>query len=63
MDVVVLLLGPILFIIGAWTVTHPNGGYRAVGGAGSALSSRVRQFYGGVFILLGLVVMFAPVPT
>lgn len=55
------LLGPILLLVGAWAVTHPNGGYRAVGGVGSSLAPRTRVFFGAVFMVIGAFFMFAPV--
>jgi hypothetical protein len=53
--VVPLLLAPVLFAVGVWTVTHPNGGYRAVGGAGSSVSPATRRFAGYMFMLLAIV--------
>jgi len=50
MDSAVLLGGPVLIALGAWIVTHPNGGYRAAGGAGSGLSPSTRRAVGFVFI-------------
>jgi hypothetical protein len=57
-DAVVLLIGgPILVALGAWTVTHPNGGYRAAGGAGSGVSEGTRRVAGIVFIAMGCLLM------
>lgn len=40
MPIWVALLGVIVLgSVGLWTVRHPNGGYRAVGGIGSGLST------------------------
>jgi hypothetical protein len=50
----VLIGAPILFAIGVWTVTHPNGGYRAVGGAGSGLSPATRRAVGYVFMIAAI---------
>jgi hypothetical protein len=61
MDTIVLILGPILFLVGAWAATHPNGGYRAVAGVGSSLGPGTRRFFGIVFVAIGLVLMFAPI--
>ena len=60
-EAVVFLLGPILLLVGGWAVTHPNGGYRAVGGVGSSLAPRTRAFFGVVFMVVGVLLMFAPV--
>jgi hypothetical protein len=48
----VLIGAPILFAIGVWTVTHPNGGYRAVGGAGSGVSPATRRAAGYIFMVM-----------
>ncbi|MEY2448860.1 MAG: hypothetical protein QOH79_2336 [Acidimicrobiaceae bacterium] len=62
MDAVVLLIGgPILIALGLWTVTHPNGGYRAAGGAGSGVSPGTRRFAGFVFIAMGALLMVSAV--
>jgi hypothetical protein len=59
MDGLVLLLGGVLLVlIGGWTVVHPDGGYRAAGGAGSGFEPGTRRVLGygvgaiGVAILL-----------
>ena len=46
-----------LLAVGAWTVAHPNGGYRAAGGAGSGLSSSTRRAAGVALMVFALVVM------
>ena len=47
-----LLVGAVvLFAVGAWTVAHPNGGYRAVGGIGSSLRPATRRLAG--YLLMG----------
>jgi hypothetical protein len=57
-DAVVLLIGGlILMALGGWTVTHPNGGYRAAGGAGSGVSPGTRRVAGFVFIAMGILLM------
>jgi hypothetical protein len=50
----VLVGAPILFAIGVWTVTHPNGGYRAAGGAGSGVSPATRRAAGYVFMIVAI---------
>jgi hypothetical protein len=50
----ILVGAPILFAIGVWTVTHPNGGYRAVGGAGSGVSPSTRRTTGYVFMAVAV---------
>ena len=62
MDAVVVLLAPVLLLVGAWTVTHPNGGYRAVGGAGSGFSPGTRRFLGVLVMIVGALLMFADLP-
>ena len=50
-----LLFGAVvLFALGAWTVTHPNGGYRAAGGAGSSLRPETRRAAGYVLMVAAL---------
>jgi hypothetical protein len=57
MTAVVGLLGALLLCaIGAWTITHPNGGYRAAGGIGSGLSPSTRRACGVALILLAIVI-------
>jgi hypothetical protein len=53
------VLGVALTLIGAWTVTHPNGGYRAVGGVGSSFSPSTRRVVGAVYAVLGVVAVLA----
>lgn len=51
-----LLLGAVvLFAVGAWTVTHPNGGYRAVGGVGSSLRPETRRLAGYVLMAVAII--------
>jgi hypothetical protein len=57
MDGAILLGGPILILVGAWTVAHPNGGYRAAGGVGSGLSPGARRVAGIVLITVAVVGM------
>ena len=52
-----LVGGVVLLAVGAWTVAHPNGGYRAAGGAGSGLSPSTRRAAGLVLVVFALVVM------
>ena len=67
MDAVTFLLGGlILLAVGGWTVLHPNGGYRAAGGAGSGLDPGTRQIAGYAIgaigtslTLVGVVLTFA----
>ena len=54
---VFLVGGVVLLAVGAWTVAHPNGGYRAAGGAGSGLSPSTRRAAGLVLMVFALVVM------
>ena len=49
--------GIVLLAIGAWTVAHPNGGYRAVGGAGSGLSASTRRTCGWLLSAFAVVVI------
>lgn len=58
-SVVLLLSGAFLAALGWWTVRHPNGGYRAVGGAGSSLSPGTRRAGGFLFIAVGAFFMFS----
>jgi hypothetical protein len=51
--VVLILGGTTLIALGLWTVRHPNGGYRAAGGAGSGVSAGTRRFAGFTFIAMG----------
>jgi hypothetical protein len=48
-----LLGGPILFAVGAWTVVHPDDGYRAAGGLGSSLSPTTRRGAGVLLTSIG----------
>ena len=50
-----LVGGVILAAVGVWTVTHPNGGYRAAGGLGSSFSPGTRRFAG--YVLIGVAVL------
>lgn len=52
---VLLVGGLILVAVGAWTVTHPNGSYRAAGGVGSSFTPATRRLAG--FVLLGVAVV------
>lgn len=52
---VLFVVGLILALIGWWTVAHPNGGYRAVGGAGSGLAPGTRRVAG--FALIAVAVL------
>jgi hypothetical protein len=61
MDSAVLLGGPVLMAMGVWIVTHPNGGYRAAGGAGSGLSPSTRRTIGIVFIVAAVLGMILAV--
>ena len=46
-DPAFLLFGAVvLFAVGVWAVTHPNGGYRAAGGLGSSLRPETRRLAG-----------------
>ena len=58
---VALVGGVILLAVGGWTVTHPNGGYRAAGGAGSGLSPSTRRFAGMLLMAFAAVVMLVAV--
>jgi hypothetical protein len=49
--------GLILMAIGGWTERHPNGGYRAAGGAGSGLSPSTRRGAGIALIVFAVVVI------
>jgi hypothetical protein len=61
-DPVVLLVGAvILAAVGAWTVTHPNGGYRAAGGLGSSCSPGTRRAAG--FLLIAVAIVLAAVAS
>ena len=58
MTVWVAVLGAIpLCAIGVWTVTHPNGGYRAAGGVGSGLSPSTRRACGVALIVFAVVIV------
>ena len=58
MTVWLAVLGGItLGAVGAWTVTHPNGGYRAAGGVGSGLSPSTRQACGVALIVFAVVIV------
>ena len=58
MDPVVLIVGAvILAAVGVWTVTHPNGGYRASGGIGSSFTPSTRRACGYGLLLLALVAL------
>ncbi len=47
MDALLFVLGgAVLVLVGGWTVTHPNGGYRAAGGAGSGIEEGTRRVAG-----------------
>jgi hypothetical protein len=50
---VLLVGGPALWAVGAWTVVHPDGGYRAAGGLGSSLSASARRAAGVVISSIG----------
>jgi hypothetical protein len=45
-----LIGGAILLAVGVWTVTHPDGGYRATGGLGSSFSPATRRVLGILLI-------------
>jgi hypothetical protein len=52
--VIALVVGGVLLMaVGAWTVSHPDGGYRAAGGLGSSLSPATRRVAGVLLILAG----------
>jgi hypothetical protein len=53
----VLFGGVVLAAIGAWTIAHPNGGYRAAGGLGSSFSPGTRRGAGVVLIVVAVAVM------
>jgi hypothetical protein len=56
MSAIVLLLGGVVLgALGWWTALHPDGGYRAVGGAGSGLSPETRRTSGVVLLAIGAV--------
>ncbi|HJR25704.1 MAG TPA: hypothetical protein VJ804_09535, partial [Acidimicrobiales bacterium] len=58
MTVWLAVLGAIaLCAVGAWTVTHPDGGYRAAGGVGSGLSPSTRRACGVALIVFAVVVV------
>ncbi|MEY2451236.1 MAG: hypothetical protein QOD92_810 [Acidimicrobiaceae bacterium] len=59
--VVSLVGGVVLAALGLWTVRHPNGGYRAAGGAGSGVSEGTRRFAGFVFIAMGCLLMVSAI--
>ena len=52
-----LVGGLILLAIGGWTVTHPNGGYRPVGGVGSSFSPSTRRGAGIALMAFALLVV------
>jgi hypothetical protein len=61
----VLVAGSVaLALVGSWTISHPNGGYRAAGGAGSGLSPGTRRAAGVVLLLVavGLLALTATLP-
>lgn len=62
-EATLLLGGPILMAVGAWTVTHPNGGYRAAGGAGSGLSAGTRRAAGFVLVAMGVTLLILGVAS
>lgn len=45
----------VLGAVGAWTIAHPDGGYRAVGGAGSGLSPTTRRACGWALVAFAMV--------
>ena len=54
------VVGAVVFLlIGTWTVTHPSGGYRAVGGAGSGFDPSTRRAAGVALLVLALVLLLA----
>ncbi len=50
---VLLVGGPVLWAVGAWTIAHPDGGYRAAGGVGSSLRPPARRVAGYVLTSIG----------
>ena len=56
-----LVGGLILLAVGGWTVSHPNGGYRAAGGAGSGLSPSTRRTAGVLLMAFAVLVMILAV--
>ena len=42
--------------VGLWTVSHPDGGYRAAGGVGSGLAPATRRWCGVALIAFAVVV-------
>ena len=52
-----VLAGITLGAVGAWTVTHPNGGYRAAGGVGSGLSPSTRRACGVALIVFAVLIV------
>ena len=46
----------VLGTVGVYTATHPNGGYRAVGGVGSGLSPSTRRAAGIALIVFAILV-------
>jgi hypothetical protein len=53
---VAVLGAVVLAAVGAWTVTHPNGGYRASGGVGSGFSPSTRRACGAALIVAAVLI-------
>jgi hypothetical protein len=54
----VLVAGSLaLALVGSWTVAHPDGGYRAAGGAGSGLTPAARRAAGFVLLFVAILLL------
>ena len=53
---IALLGAVVLGAVGAWTVTHPDGGYRASGGVGSGFSPSTRRVCGVALIVVAVLI-------